>query len=157
MAGGLAGQHDIEQAGHAGAVEGGVGGSARTLRHQAVVVLEELHFLGILERDVDHRIARGRSGAPRQADHGVVVAADAHRVAEHEAGLFVGDGLVMAAQQRPAGDHLGGFAQGTGFDAGKHDAHVLALHLYLHGQVGDVRRLGHAGQAGQAAVDVVAD
>ena len=59
VAGGLAGQHGIEQTGDAGAVERRVGSGAGTLGDQAVVVLEKLDFLRILERDEDHRVAGG--------------------------------------------------------------------------------------------------
>jgi len=85
------------------------------------------------------------------------VAADAYRIADGEAGLLVGDRLVMTAQQGAAGDHLGGFTQGAGLDAGQHDANIPTLHLNLHGQVGDIGRFGHAGQAGQGSVDIISN
>ena len=72
----------LEQAGHAGAVERRVGGGARALVDDGVVVLEELRLLRVLERDEHHRVAAGGHHAPGQADHGVVVAADADAVAE---------------------------------------------------------------------------
>jgi hypothetical protein len=59
-----------------------------------VVVLEELRLLRVLERDEDHRVAAGGHHAPRQADHFVIVAADADAFAQLETGLDVGDGLV---------------------------------------------------------------
>ena len=83
-AAGLARLHRLEQSRHAGAVERRIGGGARALVDERVVVLEELHFLRVLERDEDHRVAARRHHAPGQADHRVLVAADADALVERE-------------------------------------------------------------------------
>jgi hypothetical protein len=82
VAAGLRGVDRIQQPGHTGPVEGRVGRGARAVLYDGVVVLEELRLLRVLERDEHHRVAAGGHHAPRQPDHGVLVAADAHAVAQ---------------------------------------------------------------------------
>ncbi len=70
--------HGVQQARHAGTIERRIGRRcvAGSLQN-GVVVLEELGLLGILERDEYHRVAARGHHAPRQANDGVIVTANA--------------------------------------------------------------------------------
>jgi hypothetical protein len=83
-----------------GRLSAGLAAVRCAFRDQAVVVLEELHFLRILERDEDHRIApMTTSGAARQSDHGVVMATNAHAVSAMASPVISSAiGFVVAAQ-----------------------------------------------------------
>ena len=154
---GLRGIDRIQQARHAGAVERGIGGGAGALADDGVVVLEKLRFLGILERNEHHRVAAGGHHAPGQADHGVIVAADADAVAQCEAGFHVGHRLVMAAGDAPARHQIARLARLAGLEAHHHGAHVGVAFAHLHGEIGDIGGLRHAGHAENAAIDIVAN
>ena len=73
----LRSQDGIKQARHAGSIQDRIGNCAGTLVEDGVVILEKLGFLRILERDENHRVATRRHHPPGQANHAIVVAADA--------------------------------------------------------------------------------
>ena len=147
---GLRRLHRLQQARHAGAVQRRVGRGAGAVVDDGVVVLQELRLLRVLERDEHHRVAARRHHAPGQPDHGVVVAADAQRVAELEAGLHVGHRLVVVARDVAARHQETRLAGLAGLEAHHHGAHVGVALAHLHGEVGDVGGARHALHAAHA-------
>ena len=155
-AAGLARLHRLEEAGHARAVERRIGRGARAFVEQGIVVLEELHFLGVLQGYEDHRVAPRRHRAAGQPDDRVLVPADADPLVQPEPGPLIGDRLVVGAGDRAPGHQLARLAGAPRLEADQHHAHVAAGVLDLHVQIGDVAGLGDAANAEQCTVGVVA-
>ncbi|EXI83262.1 MAG: hypothetical protein AW10_00093 [Candidatus Accumulibacter appositus] len=153
---GLAGLHRLEQSRHSRAVERRIGCDARALVEQRVVVLEELHFLRIAQRDEDHRVAARRHHAAGQPDHGVLMTPDANAFAEAEAALDIGDRLVARTRDWTPSNEVARLAEVPWLEADKHHAYVAALVFDLHRQIGDVAGFDHPLDAEQGAIGVVA-
>ena len=102
-----------------------------------------------LQRHEDHRVAARRHHAPGQADHRVLVAADADAFVQPEPGPDIGDRLVVRARDRAPGHEVAGLARMPRLEADQHHAHVAAFVLDLHRQIGDVAGLRDAAHAEQ--------
>ena len=152
----LAGLYGLEQSRYTGAVERRIGGSACAFIDQRIVVLEELHFLRIAQRHEDHRVTSRRHHAAGQADHRVLVPSDTDALPKAEAGLDIGNRLVVRTRDRTSGDEVAGLTGVSGLEADEHHPYILALIFDLHRQVGDIAGLDHPLDAKQRAIGVVA-
>ena len=159
----LGGNHRVQQARHAGAVQRGALRRARALGKDGVVVFQKLGLLRVLDRDKNHGISARGHHAPGQPHHGVNIAANADALTQPKPGSHIDHGFVMATRQTPPLHQVTGLARmacAVGRDTHHHGAHIVGLAIAcgtdLHGQVGHIGHAGHAWHGQDAAVTVVA-
>ena len=152
----LTAEQGIDQSRNAGPVQRRIGQHPRPFVEQGVVILEELDFLRVTQRDEHHRIAAGRYHPLGQANHGVAVAANPDRVAKLKAGFDIGYRFVMGAFQRATGDQVTRLAGFTGPNPDQHRPNLVAGVFNLQGQISDIGGPQHPRQAPQAAIEIIA-
>src|SRR5690606_11572957 len=88
----------IQQTGQAPPVEGWLGFRPAAALPDGIAIFQELSFLGVLERDEDHRITAGGHHAARESYDRVQIPPDGETVAGFETGGDIGYRLIMTAR-----------------------------------------------------------